>query len=69
MADQEKDLRQEHERAHQPYGGTVNTIEDDTDNVLLDASAAKLDGGAGGLKLARDGHVCQTSPSLAYMDD
>ena len=37
----------------------TDEIEEETDTVLLDVGAAKLEGGGyGNLKLARDGHVC-----------
>lgn len=56
----EKDATYENEAAHVPYsGGRGNEIEEETDTVLLDVGAAKLEGGAyGTLKLAKDGHVC-----------
>ncbi len=35
---------------------------EETDDVLLDVGAAKLeDGSLGGLKLAKDGHVCTST--------
>ena len=41
-----------------PYHVPTNEVEEETDAVLLDLGAAKLESGAyGSLKLAKDGHV------------